>query len=271
MTEPPPMRLVCCGRSSTGKVRSNNEDNLWCAPLADAHATPGPREGSGLLEWPGVLLAVADGMGGQAGGEIASRMAVENLASELANRIRGNSTPASAAPTLGKEAIHAANARIREKGERDPLLEGMGTTLTVAWVVGQNAEVFQIGDSRAYLWRGGRLEQLTKDQSLIVKLVEEGLLAPELAETAAGRHIILQALGSEEALDVVHRTVALQPGDVLLLCTDGLSGLVKHSQIETVLRRGGTLAEQAQKLVALAEDAGGTDNVTVILAKTSPV
>lgn len=263
------MRLVCCGRSSTGKVRSNNEDNLWCAPLSDKGAASGPREGSGILAWPGFLLAVADGMGGQAGGEIASRMAVEGVARELAVRVGDHATPPAGVAALGKDAIHAANESIREKGERDPLLEGMGTTLTVAWVVGGAAEVFQVGDSRAYLWRNGRLEQLTKDQSLIVKLVEEGLLAPELAETAAGRHIILQALGSDEALDVVHKSVALQPGDLLLLCTDGLSGLVKHSQIETILRRGGTLSEQAGKLVALAEDAGGTDNVTVVLAKVS--
>jgi protein phosphatase len=230
----------------------------------------GERDASGGLEWPGFLLAVADGMGGQAAGEIASRLAVEGLAEELGRRAKGANGGALVAVDVGKDSIHAANARIRETGERDASLSGMGTTLTVAWVLGSSAELFQVGDSRAYLWRGGRLEQLTKDQSLIGKLVEDGLLSPEQAETAAGRHIILQALGSEEALDIVHRTVALQAGDLLLLCTDGLSGLAKHSAIETVMRRGGTLAEQAAKLVKLAEDAGGTDNITVLLAKVSP-
>jgi protein phosphatase len=263
------MRLVSCGRTTTGKVRQNNEDNLWTGSVGDAHAKSGEREASGAVEWPGFLLAVADGMGGQAAGEIASRLAVEGLASELGRRTAGGG-PALGPVEVGKDSIHAANARIRETGEHDPALAGMGTTLTVAWVLGTSAELFQVGDSRAYLWRGGRLEQLTKDQSLIGKLVEDGLLSPEQAETAAGRHIILQALGSEEALDIVHRTVALQSGDVLLLCTDGLSGLVKHSAIETVMRRGGPISEQAAKLVKLAEDAGGTDNITVLLAKVSP-
>jgi PPM family protein phosphatase len=263
------MRLVSCGRTTTGKVRQNNEDSLWTGPVGDAEAKAGEREASGGVEWPGFLLAVADGMGGQAAGEIASRLAVEGLAEELGRRTRAGNAEL-VAVDVGKDSIHAANARIRETGERDAALSGMGTTLTVAWILGTSAELFQVGDSRAYLWRGGRLEQLTKDQSLIGKLVEDGLLSPEQAETAAGRHIILQALGSEEALDIVHRTVALQIGDVLLLCTDGLSGLAKHSAIETVMRRGGTLAEQAGKLVKLAEDAGGTDNITVLLAKVSP-
>jgi protein phosphatase len=270
MPEAPAMRLVSCGRTTTGKVRQNNEDSLWTGPVGDVEAKAGEREASGAAAWPGFLLAVADGMGGQAAGEIASRLAVEGLAEELSRRTREAGPAAIVAVDVGKDSIHAANARIRETGERDAALSGMGTTLTVAWVVGASAELFQVGDSRAYLWRGGRLEQLTKDQSLIGKLVEDGLLSPEQAETAAGRHIILQALGSEEALDIVHRTVTLQAGDELLLCTDGLSGLVKHTAIETVLRGGGTLAQQAAKLVRLAEDAGGTDNITVLLAKVSP-
>jgi len=194
---------------------------------------------------------------------------VETVAEDVARVVDGGETSKDARPPaeVGRSAVHSANDRILRAGDRDPTSYGMGTTLTVAWVVAGAAEVFQVGDSRAYLWRGGRLEQLTKDQSLVSKLVEDGLLSPEQAETAAGRHIILQALGSEEALDVVHRSIAVKAGDVLLLCTDGLSGLVKHPALEQAFRKGGTLADQCTRLVRLAEDAGGTDNVTVVLAR----
>jgi protein phosphatase len=270
MTEPLPLRVACNGRTVTGKVRTNNEDNLWAGRVGDAKAHAGDGEAAGTTAYPGVLLAVADGMGGALAGEVASRLAVETLAEEIAKRSQahaGAAPKAAAIAEVGSAAVLAANSRIRTEGEGDASRRGMGTTLTVAWVVGSSVETFQVGDSRAYLFRDGSLSQLTKDQSLVGKLIEDGIISEEEAERVAGRHIILQALGSEEALEIVHETTAIKAGDVLLLCTDGLSGLVRNAAIESELRRPGSLEQQTQRLIALAEGEGGTDNITVLLAK----
>src|SRR5262245_55723322 len=264
------MRIACSGRTSTGKIRQNNEDSLWAGPVGDPEARAGDRDAQGSFAWPGFLMAVADGMGGALAGEVASRLAVESLAEEIQKRSASSGEAATAIADVGKASVLAANDRIRVEGDAHRDRRGMGTTLTVAWLVGSTAELFQVGDSRAYLWRDGKLEQLTKDQSLVSKLVEDGILSEEEAERVAGRHIILQALGSEEALDVVHKSVALHVGDVVLLCTDGLSGLVRPAAIEGVLRRREPLSEQARRLIELAEAEGGTDNITVLLAQVTP-
>jgi protein phosphatase len=270
MTEPPPLRLTSCGRTVTGRVRSNNEDNLWLGRVGDGDARAGDAKGSGSLAPPGFLFAVADGMGGALAGEVASRLAVETLATELSRRAKETRpTSHEELAEQAKAAIHAANARIRAEGERDLSRQGMGTTLTVAWAVGRALEVFQVGDSRAYLLRRGRIAQLTKDQSLVGKLVEDGLLTEEQAEQVAGRHIILQALGGEEALEIVHDTVALEPDDLLLLCTDGLSGMLKNSALESTLSRGGSLDSLCDALIEKAEGEGGSDNITVLLARVT--
>jgi serine/threonine protein phosphatase PrpC len=271
MTEPPSLRVSCCGRTATGRVRSNNEDNLWLGHVGDPAARAGDGRSSGSLAWPGWLFAVADGMGGALAGEVASRLAVETLAGELSRRTKEARAPVSREDLRdqGKAAIHAANARIRAEGERDVSRQGMGTTLTVAWAVGRSLEVFQVGDSRAYLVRRGRMAQITKDQSLVGKLVEDGLLTEEQAEQVAGRHIILQALGGEEALDIVHDSVALEPDDLVLLCTDGLSGMLKSAALESTLARGGSLDALCDSLVAQAEAEGGSDNITVLLVRVA--
>ncbi|HVG94355.1 MAG TPA: protein phosphatase 2C domain-containing protein [Planctomycetota bacterium] len=267
MSDPPPLRVWTCGRTVTGPVRRNNEDNLWLAKVGDPEARAGDREASGSSAFPGVLLAVADGMGGAKAGEVASRMAVETLSAELTRRVEGGLATAREWREAARGAVVAAHERIRDDAAGDLTREGMGTTLTVAWILGRCVEVFQVGDSRAYVHHAGRLRQVTRDQSLVTKLVEDGILTEEEAERIPGRHIILQALGSLEDLDVVHESVALEDGDVVLLCTDGLSGLVKHADIESVLKKGGPLADQVDRLVKLAETAGGTDNITVVLAR----
>ena len=267
MHEPPALRLWSCGRTSVGRVRQNNEDNLWLGRVGDPEAAAGDREASGSTGFPGMLLAVADGMGGAKAGEVASRLAVETLATELQQRAGATPLAGRELRDAGRAAVHAANEKIRDDGAHDEAREGMGTTLTVAWLVGGAAELFQVGDSRAYLFREGRLSQLTRDQSLVSKLVEDGLLSEEEAERLPGRHIILQALGSEEELDIVHESVAVRNGDVLLLCTDGLSGLVKLPELEAVLRKSGPLSDQCARLIELAEQQGGNDNITVLLAR----
>ena len=270
MSDPSPLHVSCFGRTVTGKVRTNNEDMLWVGRVGDAEVHAGDGQTDGTTAFPGILLAVADGMGGALAGEVASRLAVETLADEMGRLAQSHAAVPpkhSHYGPIGSAAVLAANARIRSEGEGDASRRGMGTTLTTAWIVGGAAEVFQVGDSRAYLFRDGSLEQLTKDQSLVGKLVEDGILSEEEAERVAGRHIILQALGSEEALESVHRSVALKTGDTLMLCTDGLSGLVRNPALEAELRRGGALDALCARLIGLAEAEGGTDNITVLLAR----
>ena len=263
--------VTWCGRTVRGLVRTNNEDNLWAQPLGGSGARSG--DASGRLEsgFPGFLFAVADGMGGALAGEVASSLAVTVLGSEMAQR---SGQPRESGP--GAEAwyvnhliaaVEAANTSIRLEGEANPQRRGMGTTLTAVWMAQDHAIIAQVGDSRAYLFRAGHLKQVTKDQSLVGKLIEDGIITEEEAERIAGKNIILQALGSEEPLEVVADNLRLAPGDLLLLCTDGLSGVVNNREIEEDLRRGGTPEELGARLIAMAEKRGAPDNVTVLLVR----
>ncbi|MFM8979161.1 MAG: PP2C family protein-serine/threonine phosphatase [Planctomycetia bacterium] len=246
-------------------MRPNNEDTLWAHPVGTPGATAGDSEGRAASGWPGLLLCAADGMGGALAGEVASSMAVKGLAAEM--DACAQSAPASALAPRLVGAVEAVHAAIHAASERDPALRGMGTTLTAAWVVGDELVVGQVGDSRAYLFRKGRLQQLTRDQSLVSKLLEDGVITEAQAATMAGRNIILQALGSEEPLEVVTTAQRLDLGDVLVLCSDGLCGVVDNKAIEADLQRGGAPAELAARLVALAERHGGPDNITVLVAR----
>jgi protein phosphatase len=272
--EAPRLRVNWCGRTVTGRVRRNNEDTLWAAPLGAPEAREGDSEGEADTPFPGLLFAVADGMGGALAGEVASGLAVSTLGSEMARRVRGitegNEPPERHAEML-RSAVEAANACIRGEGENNPQRTGMGTTLTAVWILGETAEIAQVGDSRAYLFRDGHLKQLTKDQSLVGKLIEDGIITEEEAERMAGRNIILQALGTEEPLEVVHEQMRLEGGDMLLLCTDGLSGVVNNRDLEEELRKGGTSQEICARLTDLANGRGGPDNITVLLARTDDV
>ena len=251
-----------------GKVRTNNEDTLWAAPLHEAGAARGDSQGQQELAWPGVLLAVADGMGGALAGEVASGLSVTTLADELGRHVEASGEEGnSVAEAVLVQAIEAANQRIRMQGDANPQQRGMGTTLTVAWAHGHKAVVAQVGDSRAYLFRGGELRQLTKDQSLVGKLIEDGIITEEEAERIAGRNIILQALGSEEELQVVHQIEPLQPSDILLLCTDGLTTVVNNADIEARMQRGGSAEALCASFIEMAEERGGPDNITVLLAE----
>jgi protein phosphatase len=258
------------GRTVRGLVRNNNEDSLWAHPVGAAQARSGDADGRADTPWAGLLFCAADGMGGALAGEVASNLAVTVVAAEMERRTASAGGPLAdddARVRMLIEAVEAAHAAIRAESENNATRRGMGTTLTAAWTEGEGAVLAQVGDSRAYLFRGGHLKQLTKDQSLVGKLIEDGIISEEEAERIAGKNIILQALGSEEPLEVVAERVRLQAGDLLLLCTDGLSGVVSNKDIEDDLRRGGTPEELCKRLIALAEKRGGPDNITVIVAR----
>lgn len=266
------LRVVWYGRTDTGRVRRNNEDTLWAGAVGAAHARCGDSEGEARTTLPGVLFAVADGMGGALAGEVASRLAVETLGDEMGRRFLALKSTAPdedcRAEMLGAS-IEAANACIRSEGASNPQRRGMGTTLTTVWMYGNRAEIAQVGDSRAYLFRAGHLRQLTKDQSLVGKLIEDGIITEDEAERMAGRNIILQALGTDEPLEIAYQTEVLHPGDTALFCTDGLSGVVNNRDLEEELQKGGAPNEICTRLVDLANHRGGPDNVTVLLARTS--
>jgi len=271
----PRLRVVWHGRSVVGCVRTNNEDSLWAGDLrtgADGRdrAHDAPLEGSAGLDLPGTLLAVADGMGGAKAGEVASGMAVSILSTEMLQRAADGMGPdvdRAIIPDALVAAVEVANERIRDEGASNPNRRGMGTTLTTVWLYDDVAQIAHVGDSRAYLFRKGNLTQVTKDQSLLQKLLEDKVISPEEAKNMPVGNIILQALGGEEDLEVALPRVELAPGDTLVLCTDGLTGVVPDEDVEEALRAGGSLAEICSRLIEQAEKGGGPDNITVLLGR----
>jgi serine/threonine protein phosphatase PrpC len=207
------------------------------------------------------VFAVADGMGGARAGEVASAMAVEALG-EL-----GETGPG--AEQRLREVARSANRRIYEMAQSDSEHAGMGTTFTAAEVVGNEIAVGHVGDSRLYRLRDGQLERLTDDHSLVEELVRQGKLTPQEAETHPQRSIITRALGPEPDVDVETFTFPARDGDVYLICSDGLSGMVSEAELAQILAQAGSLDEAAQRLIDAANQNGGKDNITVVLFRVA--
>ena len=206
------------------------------------------------------VFAVADGMGGARAGEVASRMAVEAFDDQ-----GDGGSPEDRLRHVATE----ANRRIYEMAQSDTEHAGMGTTLTAAMVTGREVAVGHVGDSRLYRLRGGKLERLTEDHSLVEELVRQGRLSPEEAENHPQRSIITRALGPEPDVDVETFTHTARDGDVYLICSDGLSGMVSEDDITAILERADSLDAAARELVEAANGAGGKDNITVVLFRVA--
>jgi len=229
------VRFVAGAATDVGRVREGNED----AFVVDDRLR---------------LFAVADGMGGHRAGEVASATAVEALRASVA------------AGSPVDEAIRAANAAVLEKSDADTDLAGMGTTMTAVVSPGDgDAVIGHVGDSRAYLLHEGELSQLTDDHSLVEELVREGRLTSEQAEVHPQRSIITRALGIESDVDVDRYTVPAVVGDRVLLCSDGLTTMVRADDIASILRREPHPGHAAEQLVDAANEAGGEDNITVVV------
>jgi PPM family protein phosphatase len=226
--------------SDTGRVRRHNEDRSLGRPP---------------------VIAVADGMGGAKAGEVAAQLAVEEV-----GRL---SEPVAMSDV--REAVGRANTEIRRRARQDPDKSGMGTTFTAAMLEDGRLDVVHVGDSRAYLWRDDKLRQLTEDHSVVAELVRRGSITPEDAEHHPHRNVITRALGAEPEVVVDTFSEYLRDGDIVLLCSDGLSSYVAEEDIATALADSVTLADAAKALVARANAAGGTDNVTVVLARVGIV
>ena len=225
------------GRTDAGRKRRRNEDAYVLAPP---------------------LFAVADGMGGAQAGEVAARLATTAFhefhdADGLAGEERVEAL------------IKEANRRIYDRARADTEVSGMGTTMTAALVEGSRVVIGHVGDSRAYRLRGGRLEQLTDDHSLVADLVRSGRISPEEADTHPQRSVITRALGTDPEVDVDSHAVEAEPGDVYLLCSDGLTTMVTDEEILEIIGRAKSLEHAGKDLVKAANRRGGEDNVTVVL------
>jgi protein phosphatase len=256
------------GRTDVGRTREHNEDAFAVADLTANRATLHPDVRTHISGERGSLFMVADGMGGAAAGEIASAMAVDVVLRELERLwITASRHDASAFAQALKRATAAANAEINAFAAQHPEYRGMGTTATIAGLLGDTLYLAQVGDSRAYIIREGVARQITKDQSLMQKLVEAGELTEEEAEHSERRNIILQALGPEATVkvDLTHQVV--RRGDVLVLCSDGLSGQVTKDEIARIVSEEHDLVAVCKRLVDRANENGGPDNITVIAAR----
>ncbi|MGQ0805778.1 MAG: Stp1/IreP family PP2C-type Ser/Thr phosphatase [Actinomycetota bacterium] len=229
------MKLVVGEKTDKGRVREGNEDERLIDRRMD-------------------LYAVADGMGGHQAGEVASQTAIEALRAAVANG------------TSIRDAITQANEAVLERSAGDERLRGMGTTMTAATLAaGGTLLIGHVGDSRAYLIRDGELQQVTEDHSLVEEMVRGGELTPEQAEVHPQRSVITRALGIDPAVEVDMYPVELRDGDRILLCSDGLSGMVRTEDIAAILQREPDPQKAANKLVDAANKAGGEDNITVVI------
>ncbi len=259
-------RAVVMGRTDVGRVREHNEDSFLVMNRADGRRGENGKQFVAALDGA-LLVVVCDGMGGAAAGEVASRMACDRMAAQLGKADFKSSTPDQVA-ALMDQAVQLANTDIHDAAKADSAQKGMGTTMTAAVVTPAGLFVSQVGDSRAYLLRKSLLNQITKDQSLIGQLIEEGTLTEEEAEKLGGRNIVLQAVGVEETLRVDTKRFPVLRGDVLLLCSDGLSGMVKDARIQEILLAAGEdVGKASEDLIAEANKNGGRDNVTAVVAR----
>jgi serine/threonine protein phosphatase PrpC len=263
-----PVVVHVFGRTDVGRTGDHNEVAFAVGDVTANRATLHPDVRTHISGERGSLFMVADGMGGAAAGEIASAMAVDVVLRELERLwMTANRHDAEAFAQALKRATASANAEINAFATQHPEYRGMGTTATIAGLLGDTLYLAQVGDSRAYLIRDGVARQLTKDQSLMQKLVEAGELTEEEAEHSERRNIILQALGPETSVkvDLTHQIV--RRGDVLVLCSDGLSGQVTKDEIARVVSEEHDLVSVCKRLVDRANENGGPDNITVIAAR----
>ncbi|HEU0178002.1 MAG TPA: Stp1/IreP family PP2C-type Ser/Thr phosphatase [Blastocatellia bacterium] len=251
--------ISAAGLTDIGITRVANEDALLLADLSAGGQNVDVA--TMTLGEQGALLAVADGMGGSASGEIASALAIAAVREALMN---DNGDRASSEQL--RRAVELANARVWEYAQRNPEMDGMGATLTAALARDGIAYLAQVGDSRAYLIRGQSIEQITKDQSLTQKMLDSGLLSPEEAARHPYRTVILQALGVKPEINVTLTALTLCRDDCLLLCSDGLSNAVTPAEMRRVVDEAESPAYACHWLIELANARGGDDNITVIVA-----
>jgi serine/threonine protein phosphatase PrpC len=250
------VQIVSGGVTDVGRVRTNNEDCFRI--VAPLH-----------------LFVLSDGMGGEAHGEVASALAVETVVQHCVDgdknaavTLYGEQQPGWSDKTQRlSSAAHLANKKIFESAHEHPDQQGMGATLTAAWIDGSRLSIAHVGDSRAYLLRGGSLQQITSDHSLVAEQVRQGILTPAEAEQSEMQSVLLRALGSQPDIQIDAEEHGLIARDILLLCSDGLTRMLIEPEIAGTLQAEPDATRAAQKLVELANDRGGADNITVVVVR----
>ncbi|HEX5372466.1 MAG TPA: Stp1/IreP family PP2C-type Ser/Thr phosphatase [Aquabacterium sp.] len=237
-------------QTDTGRLRTNNEDSV-------------------AVDAAGGVVVLADGMGGYNAGEVASQMACDFICGELVRWLNEASQSASDADV--KRAmdicVDNANRAIFNAANSNPNYAGMGTTLVLAVCRAGRVLIGHIGDSRAYRWRAGQLQQITKDHSLLQEQIDAGILTPEQAAVSANKNLVTRAVGVEDYVLLETRTHELQSGDIVMMCSDGLSDMLEDREIAEVMARHTTLPELGAALIAAANEAGGRDNIAVTLIR----
>ena len=262
------VRVKLFARTDVGQVREHNEDNFLVADLTKKARGLMEANRPAAIQAHGALFAVCDGMGGAAAGEIASQLAVDILYERMIDGLeqKRDSGRDEIARRLVR-AVETAGQRIFQEAKLDRTRRGMGTTVTAAALVDDHIFFAQVGDSRGYILRGDTLTQITRDQSLVNQLIEAGQLTEEEAETFEHNNIILQALGTSETVQVDLTYAELRRGDMLLLCSDGLSGMVRFEEIREIMRSSSEPVDICKALTERANQAGGHDNITVIIVQ----
>ena len=254
--------------SDMGRVRKNNEDNSVVCNLStgEVGVTPSLREHD--LGPLGSLFMVADGMGGEASGEVASQLAAVTVPKRLYDNLKSLGTVSEANfVILLREAIEYANQIIFQKAMANPAYRGMGTTTTASALFGQHLFVGQVGDSRCYLIRNKQITQLTRDQTFLNYLKDIGAELPADPEKDSRKSILTQAVGTSETVDVKVTYTKVRQGDAILVCCDGMYNMVPAPEILEVLTAQGALPEKCKSLIDKANSHGGTDNITVIVSE----
>ena len=271
--------------SHVGRVRKGNEDNYLLLHISDAKKWSSSQDaGEFVIETQqfeiddnGAVFAVSDGMGGALAGEVASEMAVDTVCEKLLAD-KDDDPDATLSPNshhdtlIGKlyNATVSANYLIHRQGRSDPQYNGMGATFTAVGITPEGVDLVQVGDSRTYLIRKEQIYQLTKDQSLVQQLIDAGQIQPEEADTHALKNVILQALGAQNEIYPVAARLQPQRNDILLICSDGLSNKLTAADMRRIILENGDKLEMAcAMLVKEANENGGEDNITVIIAKLS--
>ncbi len=250
------MRFESAARSDMGRVRKNNEDAFAVVPELN-------------------LFVLSDGMGGEAHGEVASGMTVETIRNHCLESTKNAQLPligeavASLSPRANRLAgsVRLANTMIYESAQKHPSQKGMGATVVVLWADAERMSVAHVGDSRLYRMRQGQLEQITQDHSLVAEQVRRGILTMQQAEVSQMQSVLIRALGIDAAVEVDAEDQPVLSGDIFVLCSDGLSRMVTDADIGSILNTSLTAQEATDRLINLANENGGEDNVTVIVVR----
>jgi protein phosphatase len=261
LVQPMDVVLSVFAQSDVGMARKANEDSFLIADLTTGNADVEANMSTWQVGERGSLLMVSDGMGGHRAGDVASMMASSTMLDKLMN------LPPEMNPLERlSEAAKTTNETVWNYAGQHPELAGMGTTLTAVLVEGAMAYIAQVGDSRAYLIRNQKIYQLTKDQSLIQALIDAGRIQPEEAHRYPN-NVITQAIGADATVRPALHQLVLQRNDYLLICSDGLSNKVSDDEMHQIVRASISLDVACRRLVNLANDRGGEDNITVIIAR----